>query len=223
MTIMGNESETKKPVEEAKTHEDTIAEPTGNKDGKDAEKGIFSDSSLSKNSEVVVGKSEDEVSLRPKAKTVMITPDEKVAFIDSVVNNTRFEKEYSIFGGKITFTVRSITVDEMNALASWTASKGAADPAGLMSGRYRKYLAAAQIARYNGVDMPPLDKPLFPTLGNDGKTVNDPGWINRCDYWDEIGAGVFTAIMACLSDFDMRYSTLCREAENANFWIPDTP
>lgn len=223
MTIMGNEPETAKPVEEAKTHEGQTAEPTGKEDVKKKDKGIFSDSNLPNDSKVDTGKVEDEVSLRPKAKTVTITHDEKVAFIDSVVNNTRFEKEYSLFGGKITFTVRSITVDEMNALASWTASKGSADPAGLMSGRYRKYLAAAQIARYNGVDMPPLEEPLFPTLGNDGKTVNDPGWIKRCEYWDGIGAGVFTAIMACLSDFDMRYSTLCREAENANFWIPDTP
>lgn len=219
MTIIGNEPETAKPVEEAKTHEKPNSEPAEREGGK----WMFSDSNLPKNSEVAVGKEKDEVSLRPKAKTVTITPDEKVAFIDSVVNNTRFEKEYSLFGGKITFTVRSITVDEMNALASWTASKGSSDPAGLMAGRYRKYLAAAQIARYNGVDMPPLDEPLFPTLGKDGKTVNDPGWIKRCDYWDVIGAGVFTAIMACLSDFDMRYSTLCREAENANFWIPDTP
>jgi hypothetical protein len=116
-----------------------------------------------------------------------------------------------------------MTVDEVNALASWTAKRGTEDPAGLMSGRYRKYLAAAQVAMYNGVDMPPLEQPLFSSLGSDGKTVKEPGWIKRSEYWDEMGVGAFNLIMSCISDFDIRYATLCEEAENANFWNPDTP
>lgn len=223
MTIMGNEPETAKPVEEAETHEEPIAEPTGKEDGKEEDKGIFSDRNLPNDSEVDIGKVEEDVSLAPKTKTVTITVAEKVDFIDAVVNNTRFTKEYSLFGGHLKLTLRSMTVDEVNALGSWTAKQGTEDPAGLMSGRYRKYLAAAQVAKYNGVEMPPLENPLFPTLESDGKTVKEPGWIKRSDFWDGIGIGAFSALMMCISDFDLRYSTLCKEAENPNFWNPDTP
>ena len=223
MTIMGNGPETAKPVEEAKTHEEKTAEPTGKEEVKKENKGIFSDSNLQNDSEVDTGKVEEDVSLAPKTKTVTITAAEKVDFIDSVVNNTRFTKEYSLFGGHLKLTLRSMTVDEVNALGSWTARRGTEDPAGLMSGRYRKYLAAAQVAKYNGVEMPPLENPLFPTLESDGKTVKEPGWLKRSDFWDGIGIGAFNALMACISDFDLRYATLCKEAENANFWNPDTP
>lgn len=218
MTIMGNDSGNPETPEKAKKAE-MPAEAPAKKEEKES---IFSDSNLPKDSEVDTGK-EEEVSLEPKTKTVTITPAEKAMFIDSVVNNTRFVKEYSLFGGRVTLTLRSMTVDEVNALASWTAKRGTEDPAGLMSGRYRKYLAAAQVERYNGVEMPPLEQPLFSTLGSDGKTVNEPGWIKRSEYWDGVGIGAFNAIMACLSDFDLRYATLCKEAENANFWSPDTP
>lgn len=222
MTIMGNEPETAKPVEEAKTHEEQTAEPTGKEEVKKDDKGIFSDSNLPNDSKVDTGKVEEDVSLAPKTKTVTITAAEKVDFIDSVVNNTRFTKEYSLFGGHLKLTLRSMTVDEVNALGSWTAKQGTEDPAGLMSGRYRKYLAAAQVAKYNGVEMPPLENPLFPTLESDGKTVKEPGWLKRSDFWDGIGIGAFNALMTCISDFDLRYSTLCKEAENPNFWNPDT-
>ncbi len=189
--------------------------------------GIFSDGNLPKDSVVDTGVEEKEtaedVSLGPKTKSITITPAEKAAFIDAVVNNTRFTKDYSLFGGRVKITVRSLTSDETNALAIWTVKSGAKDPSGLTAGRYRKYLAAAQIAMYNGVDMPPLEQPLFETLGKDGKTVNPPGWIERSGYWDGVGYGVFMAVMNCISDFDLRYSTLCKEANNENFWIPDTP
>jgi hypothetical protein len=223
MTIMGNEPDTAKPLEEAKTHKEQTAEPAVKKEVKNEDKGIFSDSNLPNDSEVDTGKVEEDVSLSPKIKSVTITAAEKIEFIDSVVNNTRFMKEYSLFGGHLKLTLRSMTVDEVNALGSWTAKQGTEDPAGLMSGRYRKYLAAAMVKKYNSVEMPPLENPLFPTLESDGKTVKEPGWLNRSDFWDRIGIGAFNALMTCISDFDLRYSTLCKEAENANFWNPDTP
>lgn len=173
----------------------------------------FSEENLVEDTEV---KSQDKPGM-------VITAEDKIAFVDSVVGNTRFTRDYSLFGGKMTLTVRSLTVDETNALGAWTAKIGSNDPAGLMAGRYRKYLAAAQIARFNGVDMSPLEEPLFATLGKDGKTVSEPAWLDRSAYWDSMGAGVFQAVMSCIADFDARYATLCKEAENANFWAPDTP
>lgn len=156
-------------------------------------------------------------------KPITITPEDKIRFIDAVVNNTRFTKDYKLFGGRVALTVRSLTSEEVQAIAAWIVRQGTSDPSGQISGRYRKYLAAAQISRYNGIDMPPLAMPLFPALETDGKTVKEPGWLGQCDFWDGIGSGIFQAIMVCLSDFDAIYATMCKKAEDANFWSPDTP
>lgn len=186
--------------------------------------GMFSNENISRDTKAVPAGSpmSETLGVPRRNGDITITAEDKAAFVDSVVGNTRFTKEYSLFGGKIKLTVRSLTVDEVNAIAVWIAKAGTRDPAGMMAGRYRKYLAAAQVARYNGTDMPPLEEPLFERLESDGKTVTPPGWTERGTYWDVVGVGAFNAVMSCLSDFDERYSTLCREADNSNFWNPDT-
>lgn len=186
---------------------------------------IFSEENLAKESEVEsdVKRPEKEINLGMASKDVVITPEEKISFIDALVANGRMTKTYTLFGGRCNVTVRSLTSDEVNALASWTSRQGIKDSAGLLAGRYRKYLLAAHVAMLDGVEMPPLEEPLYERLGEDGKTVDPPGWIKRCDYWDGVGFGKFQAILSCVQDFDMRYSILCNKAEDANFWNPDTP
>jgi len=190
-----------------------------------AKENMFSDDNLSKDSVV-----ETDAPVEPKKldlgamkRDVTITPEDKVAFIDAVVENRRFTKGYSLFGGRITVTVRSLTTDEVNALSAWTVRQGNKDSAGLLAGRYRKYLMAAHIAMLNGVELPPLEEPLFETVKSDGKTTLPPGWVKRCDQFDGMDFGRFNAIMGCIADFDTRYSILCQKAEDANFWNPDTP
>lgn len=189
-----------------------ISEPK--QDVKKADENMFSDKNIL---------SDEHVNLGMAKKEVVITPSDKVAFIDSVVKNERFTKDYSLFGGRIELTVRSLTTDEVNALAAWTIKQGTEDPNGLSSGRYRKFLAAAQVAKFNGVEMPPLEEPLFEHLGKDGKTVEKPGWVGRFSYWDGMEYGLFSTVMKCLSDFDLLYSAMCRKAGDANFWNPGTP
>ena len=177
---------------------------------------IFSSENLPKDSEIVPG---DDGSLKP----IEISVRDKVAFIDSVVSNSRFTKDYSLLGGKLKVTIRSLTSDEVNALAVWTAKQGTSDSVGMMAGKYRKYLLAAQVASLNGVEMPPLEEPLYEHLGSDGKTIEPPGWINRCEFFDNMGYAQFQMIQACIGDFDSVYSILCKKAEDSNFWGPDTP
>ena len=176
---------------------------------------IFSDANLPKNEEITLGDSAEH--------PVTITSADKVSFVDSVVANTRFTKSYVLFGGKVTLTLRSLTTDEVNALSAWIIKRGAADSSGLLSGRYRKYLAAAQVARLNDTDMPPLEAPLFETIEKDGKTVQQPGWLARSAYWDDMAVGLFETVMARIKEFDALYSALCKKAEDVNFWNPDTP
>lgn len=217
-------SESSSVQEKADMPEETAKPAEKQEEKKDGKEDVFSDENINKETVVKTDvPPEKELDLGRMNRSITITPEDKAAFIDSIVNNTRFTKNYSLFGGRLTLTARSLTSDEVNALATWTAKQGAEDPVGLTAGRYRKFLAAAQVAMINGTDMPPLEEPLFQTLGKDGKTVNPPGWIHRCAYWDGMGSGLFMAVMSCLADFDLTYSALCKKAEDANFWNPDTP
>ncbi len=216
MTIMEPEKGKKDDVVEEKidAHEEPESVSDGSA-GSDTEDGnpdnddMFAGDNLMKDTEVV-------------PEGIDITPEDKIRFIDSLVGNSRYTRDYSMFGGKVKLTLRSLTSDEVNALSAWSIKAGSSDSAGLMAGRYRKYMAAAQVAMMNGVEMPPLDEPLFETIGKDGKTVSEPGWVKRCDYWDGMSVGLFESVMKCIKDFDGRYSVLCKKAEDANFWDPDT-
>ena len=214
MEIMDTEATAKAEAEKDNGSKRTAAEVKSDDSAAKTEDGIFSDENLSKDSEII-----DEDGDK---KPMEISASDKIAFVDSVVGNTRFTKEYSMFGGRLKVTLRSLTSDEVNALAVWTAKQGTSDPAGLMAGKYRKYLMAAYVASINGTQMPPLEEPLYETLGPDGKTVNPPGWINRCDFYDGMGYAQFQAILGRIGDFDATYTLLCKKAEDANFWGPDT-
>ena len=180
-------------------------------DGADEDDGIFSAENL---------KDESEEQIQGK-EPMKIGPEDKASFIDAVAENRRFTKRYVLFGGKIDLTLRSLTADEVNAIGTWIARQGTKDSAGMLAGRYRKYLMCAHVAMLNGVEMPPIEEPLFETVGKDGKTIQ-PGWIGRSSYFDGIGYGQFSAIMSCISSFDTLYSILCSKAEDSNFWLPDT-
>ena len=219
MTIMGTDS----------AESDKVRNESSGKSGEDSgdknKPSVFTGDDLAKDTEIPESEvSQDQaIGIRPNPKGITLTVKDKVDFIDSVVNNTRFTKDYSIFGGRIKFTVRSLTSEEVQALAVWTLKKSTENPADQLSGRYRKYLMAAHISRYNGVDMPPLEAPLFETLEQDGKTTRQPGWVERSRFWNDKGSGIVQSILNCIADFDLRYSTLCSRAEDENFWNPDTP
>lgn len=181
-----------------------------------AKENIFSEEELGRDSKI------DEKTDKNTKESKIIIADDKIRFIDSIVQNTRFTKDYSLFGGKVTLTLRSLTNDEVNAMSAWIINNGSNDSSGILSGRYRKYLAAAQVEMLNGVKMPPLEDPLYATLDKNGKTTIDPGWVSRKEYWENMSMGLFGAIIKCIEDFDSLYASLCAKAEDSNFWNPDT-
>lgn len=226
MTIM--EAKPTPPADEAKdkVESEAHAEAPDKKESVESDRkkdNMFSDENISKDTKVDLIDPLKDAMDAAKEDLITVTPLEKGLFIDAMVNNKRYMKDYVLFGGKVTLTVRSLTIDEVDAMSTWIVKKGVSDSSGLLTGKYRKYLMAAQVEKLNGVEMPPLEEPLYETLDEDGKTVKEPGWIKRGAFWDNMSYGLFNAIMECLKDFDKRYSALCKKAENANFWNPDTP
>lgn len=160
-------------------------------------------------------------SAKPK-KDLVVKSVDKVAFIKSMVENRRFEKVYSIFGGNVTLVVRSLTNEEVQAMAAFVMRMSVDDPSGAVSGKYRKYLLDAHVAKFNDIELPPLKEPLFRTIGDDGKSVVDPGWVSSGSFWDDKPYGLVQAAVACVEEFNVLYNSLCEKAEDANFWSPDT-
>lgn len=197
-----------------------------NKDAAAKEK-LFSDENLGKPTDVADDAKRDEATSEPLringGKTVTITPEDKVAFLDSVMTNSRFTKRYRLFGGRMDITVRSLTQDELSALAAWAYKQAISDPSWHLSGRGRRYALSAQVAMFNGIELPPLEEPLYASVEADGKTLKPPAWVERDNFWCGQSAGVVSAVLKCITDFDARYQILCNKAEDENFWNPDTP
>ena len=214
MTVLGAGSQ--EPSKEEPEKKEAEAQREEEKSDKDD---IFSSENLPNDS--VVSPEPDEGG--EKEDDVEVSSVDKASFIDSVANNARFTKDYSMFNGKLTFTLRSLTIDEVNALAVWSVRQGTKDPAGIVAGKYRKYLFAAHVAMIDGMENPPLVEPLFERIGKDGKSVEEPGWLHQADFCDGMEYGKFQAILNCIGKFDKLYSTLCSKAEDSNFWVPDTP
>lgn len=224
MTIMDGASAEDNPkhADEAKAPE---AEKPGDDAGGDKKEATFAGDGLSRETTVPPEeiRMEPTLSLSSEDRPVTITAEDKVAFLDSVVSNSRFEKKYKLFGGKISLRVRSLTADESQAIAAWALRHSADNPGDQMAGRFLKHVLAAQIASFNGVEMPPMAEPLYETLDKDGKTVSPVGWLNQGDFWDRQGFGVVQAVRGCVNSFDRLYAALCSRAEDENFWNPDTP
>ena len=194
-------------------------------DGAEHKENMFSQENIGSDT-IVKSDAEDTPSnddSNKNLKEIVITPEDKKSFIDSVVSNSRFEKDYSLFGGNLKVTIRSVTAEETNALAAWAFKKSVSDPTWYLSGRGRRYILVAQVAKFNGTSIPPMATPLFETLQSDGHTIKEPGWLASCAFWDGKSAAVVDAIIKCIADFEKIYSTLCSKADDVNFWSPDTP
>lgn len=153
---------------------------------------------------------------------ITVTPAEKLAFVNALVSNSRLVLPYELFGGKIKVSVRSMTFEETRALSEWCIANAPKDIGGQISGKFRRYLLLAQVDEMNGVKFEPLAKPLFATVGKDGK-MEDPGWIGAASYWDDKPTVVVSAIARCVADFNRKYEFMTLKAEDVNFWNPDTP
>ena len=93
MEIMKNDAADDVTVHESDGTPDDVKNDSAKNDG-----GIFSEGKISEESTVQIGDMPgDDV----KKRDVVITPSDKAAFIDAIVSNDRFKKEYSMFGADV--------------------------------------------------------------------------------------------------------------------------
>lgn len=188
---------------------------------------MFSTENLAKDTAVpapeVESAHDPTIKIGAEMPQVTITPEDKVSFLDAIMSNTRFTKSYSLYGGRVRIRLRSLTLDETNAIAAFLFKQSVNDATWHLSGRGRRYALAAQVEMFNGTELAPLEAPLFETLAEDGKTTKPPAWVDRDRFWDNKDVGLVEAILKCMTDFDTRYKILISKAQDENFWNPDTP
>ena len=155
-----------------------------------------------------------------------ITDADRDAFIQSIVTGGRYERTFSLFGGKLTGVFRCRKIAESDGIIAWVSHcvnmkkiEARIEYLTMM----RNAMLAAQVKSLRGIvseDFPELPGPYAPTRSEDGKTLNEPGWVSAANAWGERPEALVTALHDELTKFEKRYWTMVVDASNQNFWNP---
>lgn len=166
-----------------------------------------------------------------------ITQEDRDAFLQCLVTGGRFEREFSIFGGKIRGVFRCRKIAESDGILAWLSHlinsrkiEARVESVDLM----RNAILACQVKSLRGLiseDFEELKGPYAPTRRTftkkdaDGKDVTEteveePGWIAAANAWGDRPEALVSAIHGELQRFERRYWTMVMEASNQNFWNP---
>jgi len=150
---------------------------------------------------------------------VSVTQEQKDAFIDSIVANDRYTEKFELFGGRVSATIRSRTLEETDAIESWLRRKVALDEIKTASdygNAAREVLLAAQVAEVDGVSYDELKGPMRSTETPSG--VKDPGWVEQAYMWGKKPVALCVALTRCIAEFEARYWYFVENAKDVNFW-----
>lgn len=157
---------------------------------------------------------------------VDVTEEDRAAFLDAIVTGGRYERDFSLFNGRLTGTFRCRSTAESDGIVAWVGhllnNNKLASNVEYMS-TVRNATLAAQVKSLRGLvneDFPELSGPLAPTRSADGKTVVPPGWVGVADSWYARPEAVTSAVYAALQRFEQVYWAMVVNAANQNFWNP---
>jgi hypothetical protein len=157
------------------------------------------------------------------AGRIQITPEDKRAFVDALIGNTRMQARFSLFDGKFQFVIRNRTYEEARAALYFASSEAFGQPESqtVFSMRLRAMLMSMQVAELNGTQYAPACElgSLFTTKTGD-KPIPPP-WRERVKDFEALPEALFEAIWQCIYEFESKYWTLVRESRNQDFWRPE--
>jgi hypothetical protein len=241
MTVVGDSTYTDEPKGDIKSNEDKT--PVEDQKKEPEKEGVFDDIQSStmapvgedaadvENSSRLPGSIENLAEGKTKINDerysksdLMITPEEKAAFIDALVTGERYRQTFSIFGGKINVVIRSRTAKETHAMYSYMryilSSKGGDEGLNAVEGDMAYVPLVVQIEEMNGKKFPEMKGPLT-FEESDGKLVY-PGWFEDFKAWKSKPEGLTSALISLIQLFEYKYWTMTKEANNKNFWNTDT-
>lgn len=161
--------------------------------------------------------------------TVDITEEDREAFLHAIVTGDRYERPFTLFGGKLTGVFRCRKIAESDGIIAWLShcvNSGKADARIEYLTLMRNAILAAQVKSLRGIvseDFPELKEPYGPTRvadGDKGDRVEAPGWVAMADSWGNRPEALVTALHNELQLFERRYWAMVMDAGNQNFWNP---
>ena len=155
-----------------------------------------------------------------------ISEADRSAFLQAIVTGGRYEREFSLFGGRLKGVFRCRKVQESDGIISWLShlvNNKKLDAKIEYMTMMRNAILAAQVKSLRGLvneDFPELAEPYGPTRSADGKEVVEPGWLGVARSWGERPEALVTAIHMELQKFEKRYWAMVMDSGNQNFWNP---
>ena len=198
----------------------SAGQPADTSSGVDAAIEEDTEASLTDTKDPVIAQAKKDT-LGHTTKKVVVSADDKDAFIKALVNNTRFTRAYSCVGGAVRLVLRTKTIDESNALvAAFTKDIRSGNYATSVeqTTRLRSLLMVFQVAELNGVQYTPPEAPLVTCVSDAG--TQQPAWLERVAQFDTLSDGLHSVIWGCIADFEDRYWTMVEQANNSDFWQP---
>ena len=169
----------------------------------------------------LIGSTED---LAGEMVDVTTTEEERSHFLNTVISGARFTLPFNIFGGRVTGVIRSRTQAETRAI--WAQlmremREGTIQVNADYTVRIRAMLMGAQLESYNEVKIPELPTPLDWIRQPNGEATPPP-WLEGIKSWEDLDDGLATAIYEEIVNFERKYWTLVRHADDQDFWQPVT-
>jgi hypothetical protein len=157
-----------------------------------------------------------------KKPVVLITKEEKDAFIEALVTGRRYKTSFTLCGGKVTGTLQSRTQLESQAILAelrHELDSGKLHTQADYTMRLQRMLLAAQAVYYMDKTYEALAEPLLPTWKPDGTCV-EPGWLKQVEVWEKMPEAAISIAFAELQRFEAKYWTMVEAAADSNFWNP---
>lgn len=155
-------------------------------------------------------------------ETVVLTEQDREAFLAALVSGKRFQLPFSLFGGKIQGVFRCRSQGESHAVISQINRELQKEQLYSMmdyATRLRAMLLAAQVEELNGEHYAVLQEPHLAVRTSVTETT-EPGWLGQAKQWEGRDEGLVIALYKELQIFEKKYWTLIDNAKDQDFWKP---
>jgi hypothetical protein len=153
---------------------------------------------------------------------VELTPEDKQAFLDALVTDSRFELQFSLFDGKLTGVFRSRLNCETRAILNEMRRQLAAEeiPTEIeYTTRFRHSLLRFHLKELNGETYESPEVLSAVVSAEDGeKKVTPPPWVEEAETFFKGNEAKTAALYNALCVFEGKYWTLVENANNQDFW-----
>ena len=157
----------------------------------------------------------------PSQNDVKVLRRHKEAFLDCVVNGSRYTEEFRLYGGRLVIRVRCRSAAETEAIEAYARRKVSSGETRYQSeymALMRRLLLTAQLAEANGVEYPEMAAPYKFVETADGLTP--PAWESQMKVWDSKSDAWMSAVAGAILEFEARYWKMVSMSGDENFWAP---